>query len=195
MYTPQVPIAAVPVPGGRNAIWPLLAICCLALVGLLAAAVIVLALIPVYLTKTGENSDLKSRESPTIVIVYSTPADSNSVFTGTFPSTNNAAVARQLEQQLGLTNGSLTIKSISSVGSSDQRKRFCRKRLSQNFQQVVTTVIQISITLVLPNGVTIRFTLTFLTITYTGNPSIGPEGRKVGTVGPETGSGGSATGS
>ncbi|CAF0915228.1 unnamed protein product, partial [Didymodactylos carnosus] len=86
MYTSQAPIAAAPAQKSRNAVWPLLAICCLALVGLVVAAIIVLALIPVYLPKRGEN--INGRET-----------------------------------QLGLANGSLTVKSITSVGNAGRRKR------------------------------------------------------------------------
>ncbi|CAF0911381.1 unnamed protein product [Didymodactylos carnosus] len=228
MYATQIPIAAVPAPRSRNAVWPLLAICCLALVGIVVAAIIILALIPVYLPKRGEN--INGRESPAIVIEYSIPADSNSVFTGMFPSSNNDPVARQLEKQLGLANGSLTVKSITSVGNVDRRKRFllskrqigftnrlsmdcvqhfpptctsfeCRDEAQKNFQQIVTTIIQISITLILPNGTTITVRLTFLAISFGGHSTTGPGGGTGATTGASTvtnshgnGNGGSTTG-
>ncbi|CAF0995162.1 unnamed protein product, partial [Didymodactylos carnosus] len=64
----------------------------------------------------------------------------------------------------------------------------CRNKQQQHFEQVVTTIIQISIVLVLPNGLIITFELTFISVQFSGGISIGPFGGAPGTDVPVIGS-------
>ncbi|CAF1546774.1 unnamed protein product, partial [Didymodactylos carnosus] len=84
----------------------LLALCCLGLLGLILAGVIVIALIPVYLERHGINGP--ERESNIIQLIYNLPlSNTASIVSGEVPQSRYEVLQNILQQQLdNATSGS-----------------------------------------------------------------------------------------
>ncbi|CAF0948394.1 unnamed protein product, partial [Didymodactylos carnosus] len=90
---------AYPRPSKRLGGLPLLALCCLGLIGLISAGVIVIALIPVYLQRRDINGI--QQESDVIQITYNLPLFNNSlIVSGQVPQSRYEVLHNILQEQL-----------------------------------------------------------------------------------------------
>ncbi|CAF1326725.1 unnamed protein product, partial [Didymodactylos carnosus] len=89
----------------RRRCLPLLAVCCCGLLGLTLAGVIVIALIPLYLSRHDINGS--QRESGIIQIIYNLPSSDSVVISGQVPQSRYEMLQNMLQQQLdNATRGS-----------------------------------------------------------------------------------------
>lgn len=123
MYGPPpvaIPVQTVPPRprSGIGGIAPLLGICCLALIGLLVAATIVLALIPVYLPRR------RGAASTTTAPIFLTGnLNQTAGPNGVLPSSNFANIARAIERARGLPAGSITVQQAVVRNNGNGRKK------------------------------------------------------------------------
>ncbi|CAF1320790.1 unnamed protein product, partial [Didymodactylos carnosus] len=119
---------------GVAGIAPLLGICCLALIGLLIAATIVLALIPVYLPK-------RHGASSTTPIFLTATVNQTAGPNGALPSSNFANIARAIERARGLPAGSVVVQQAVVNSNGNGRKKRNQFALTRVKRQSTTTII------------------------------------------------------
>jgi len=141
MYGP--PPVAIPVQtppprpqSGIAGIAPLLGICCLALIGLLIAATIVLALIPVYLPKRHGSSS-----STTAPIFLTANLNQTAGPNGALPSSNFGNIARAIERARGLPTGSVVVEQAVVNSNGNGRKKRNQFALTRVKRQSTTLLI------------------------------------------------------